>query len=156
MRNLLIALATLALWGCKGPERTVETTVLDRLETETTQVPRDTVITTPRDAVEHAVDLDTPVKPKDVPKRTKRKGRATSTLEVTNGVVTAECVCDTASYRLRLWDRWTKQRHDRTVTRSEEVVRYRTPAWAWWLAAACALPVLWQLWTLFKRFYPGA
>lgn len=132
---LLLALALLALCACRT-QRNVTTDTRQTTETVTKLVPRDTLLPVPKDSVQVLLPLPVPVP--DVPPVTLRSGRAVQTVQVVHGVVKADCVCDTASIRATLWDRWTRINKDTVTTSKEVVVKYRTPAWAWWLLAALA------------------
>lgn len=135
MKPLLILSALLALAACRTP-RNVTTDTRQTTETVTKLVPRDTLLPVPKDSVHLRLPLPVPVP--DVPAKTKRKGRATTTVSVSQGAVQADCVCDTASIKARLWDRFTRTNKDTVTTTREVVVKYRTPAWAWWLLALVA------------------
>lgn len=135
--------ALLALAACKTTRR-VTTNTVSHTETAVVKIPRDTLLPVPREAVHQTLPLPVPVP--DVPAQTKTKGRATSTLSVQSGQVQADCVCDTASIKARLWDTWTKEHKDTTVTTETKVVRTRLP---WWFYAALVLAALVAL----SRFY---
>ena len=128
-------LALLALFGCRT-QRSVTTDTKRTTETVTTVVPRDTLLPVPRDSARVLLPLPVPVP--DMPSVTRRSGRAVQTVTVRQGVVQANCVCDTASIQARLWDRFTRTKDDTVTTTKEVVVKYRTPAWAWWMLAAIA------------------
>lgn len=135
MKPHFLLLALLALCACRT-QRNVTTDTRQTTETVTKLVPRDTLLPVPKDSVHLRLPLPVPVP--DVPARTKRKGRATTTVSVSKGSVQADCVCDTASIKARLWDRFTRTNKDTVTTTKEVVVKYRTPAWAWWILAAIA------------------
>lgn len=140
---MLALCALLVLAACKTTRR-VTTDTVSHTETTVVKIPRDTLLPVPREAVHQTLPL--PVQVPDVPPRTKTKGRATSTLSVLDGRVEADCVCDSDAIKARLWDTWTKEHQDTTVTTVTKVVKTRLP---WWFYGALVLAALVAL----SRFY---
>lgn len=133
MKPHFLLLALLALCACRS-QRNVTTDTRQTIETVTKLVPRDTLLPVPKDSVHLRLPLPVPVP--DVPPVTLRHGRAVQTVSVRQGVVHAACVCDTAIIKATLWDTWTQTNKDTVTTIREVVLKYRTPAWAWWMLAA--------------------
>lgn len=141
MRTALLLLGALAMASCK-PKLMLQRTLEQRDSVVVRLVPRDTTVWTVRDSVRVTTSTDAP---RTV---TKRKGRATSTLQVGGGQATATCVCDSAAIRLRLWDKWTKQTTTRKEVEQRTETVVRTPRWAWWsllLSIALVLAALYRL-----------
>jgi hypothetical protein len=131
--------AILAFSACRTTRDTATSTI-SHTETTVAKVPRDTLIPVPREEVHQVLTLPVPVP--DVPPQTKAKGRATSTLSVKGGKVQADCVCDTASIKARLWDTWTKEHQDTTVTTVTKIVKQRLPWWFWVVLTLAGITIL--------------
>jgi hypothetical protein len=144
MRTALLLLSTLAITGCR-PKLTLQRTLVQRDSVVVRFVPRDTTVWSARDSVRVTTSTDAP---RTV---TKRKGRATSTLQVGGGQVTATCVCDSAAIRLRLWDKWTRQTTSRKQVEQRTETVVRTPQWAWWSLALSIVLVLAALYRIAVR-----
>lgn len=125
MRTALLLLVALAMASCR-PQLTLERSVEQRDSVVVQYMPRDSVVWTVRDSVRVHAPTD---KPKTV---TKKKGRATTTLHVSEGQATATCVCDSAAIKVRLWDKWTKQSSSKKEVEQRTKTITRTPKWAWW------------------------
>ena len=67
-------------------------------------------------------------------------------MDMLDGRVEADCVCDSDAIKARLWDTWTKEHQDTTVTTVTKVVKTRLP---WWFYGALVLAALVAL----SRFY---
>lgn len=141
----IILMAVLALGACRPAKHLVETTTTEHVDVRTTKVPRDTLIPVPKEMVHQELILETPTPVVDVAPQTRSNGRAISTLQVKDGRVVVDCICDTASIKARLWDIWTKETRDKQTVTKETIIKYRTPAWCWWLLAALVVIVIWKL-----------
>lgn len=152
-RLLLLAILLLALFAlsaCKTPQ-SVQHTVVQRDSVVVYWLPRDTVITVPRDSVVLHVHLPPPGK--DLPPVRSTQGGATAELAILDGLATVRCLYDSLALELRLWERFQREASYQRDQRREVVVETRTPKWAWYALGAALLLALWRLWPLLKHLF---
>lgn len=139
---LLAGLALLAMTACRRQKELTRTTE-QRDSVVVRYVPRDTVIWIVRDSV--SVRAELPLPGRDLPPVSRTRNGATATLSVSNGVAQASCEFDSTAYKLRLWDKWTRETSSLKDTSKEVITVTEVPSWCWWLLAAAGLYVLWRL-----------
>lgn len=137
-----LAIALIASWAlpaCKSKQRSVDTTVVERLATRRTVVPRDTTILLPGESVSGRVPL--PSYGVDLAPTTVRSGPAFSTVSITKGVLSHTGGFDSTKVKATVQDTNTETDHTKETDRTETITVTKTPQWAYWLIAFVALDV---------------
>jgi len=148
---VLIILVLFVLSACKRKQTLAQTTSTEKhTEKESGVTPRDTNVTVPGSQVSGSVPLPPPGT--DLPADTVRSDRAWSTVQVSNGRIDHSGGCDTATYAVQLYDRWSRQLKAEVVVKETTDIRTVEvrvmPKWVWWallFGLAGMLRLLWPL-----------